>query len=378
MSTFALAVLAALAAAGPGSPNPFEAFARELELGLRAGREDALPFDRDALAERVTAGAPVPEKYRTAYVAGVKRGDPNLLGKQLADPGSPGAVKILRVSAGKGGEGRALLRVAGESGLRYFDLHLRRSGAGAVRIVDAFVFASGEDLSQTLRRLFLMVIAETDRGIFDRLIGKERELLAHVETMRRMTDARKEGRHADVLAAYDTLPAALKAERVFLLAQIAAASEIGEEKRWLRAIEDFEKALPGDSSLDLLSIDGFFMRKQYDRALASVDRLDARVGDPYLDYLRGSILLQKGDREGARRRFRAAIAREPQLDAPYWALAEMSREEGDFATMAALFTAVERESGEQIADLEEIPEYAVFVASKEYAAWKKRRGKKAR
>lgn len=378
MSTFALTVLAALAAAGPKTPEPFEAFALGVARGLEEGRAEAFPIDLDVLAERITDGVPAPAKLREGFVAGMKRAGPDFLGKELVRSVSRGgAARILRVSGGKG-EGRALLRVTGEEGLRYFDLHLRRARAGEVKIVDVFVFTAGEDLSQSMRKLYLMVAADADVGLLDRLMGKEREILAHAKALKAMNDARREGRHADFLALYDELPAALKAERVFLLARIAAASALGDEKRWLRAIEDFERALPGDPTLDLVSVDGFLLRKEYDKALASADRLDARVADPYLEFWRGSILLMKGDRQGAKRRLRAAIAREPTLADPYWTLIDLAQQDGEFAAVAELLTAVERDAGVELRDLEEVPEFAAFVRSKEYPAWKKRSSKRAR
>lgn len=87
MSTFALAVLAALAAAGPGSPNPYEAFACGAEAGLRAGREDALPIDLDALAERRADRGP--------------RGDPGVRGVRGLE-----GVRRLEEAEGQEGEVR--------------------------------------------------------------------------------------------------------------------------------------------------------------------------------------------------------------------------------------------------------------------------------
>ncbi|HSN93098.1 MAG TPA: hypothetical protein VLS93_17840 [Anaeromyxobacteraceae bacterium] len=286
-------------------------------------------------------------------------------------------MRLLRVRPEKG-EGRALFRVLGSSGVNYLDLYLQRAGSGKVRVVDCYVFISGETLSQTMRRMYLLAASEADMSLLDRLAGKEREFLKNVPVLKKMQQAQQEKRYGDVIAAYDELPGSLKKERVFLLPRFAAAAALGDDKQYRRAIEDYEKALPDDPSLDLVSVDGHVLRKQYDRALARVDSLDSRVKDPYLQFLRGSILLQKGDRDGAKQRFHMAIAGEPGLPAPYWALIELSMQDKDFRSTAELLTAIERNGGVQLANLEDVPAYADFVKSKEYGPWKARRAKKAR
>jgi predicted negative regulator of RcsB-dependent stress response len=375
MYSIAIAISAVLSSApATQAGEEFEAFARGVERGIAEGRADALTLDIDSLAQRVTADIPAPEKFRTGFVNGMKSsGVDRSLSKQLAESArAGGSTRLLRVRPTKGGA-RALYRVLNANGVNYLDLHLERQGTAKIKIVDSDVFILGETLSESMRRLYLLALSDAKLGVLDQLMGKEREFLKNAHVLKEIQRLQQEKKHAEVIAAFEKLPASLRKERVFLLARLNAASALGDEKQYRRAIEDYEAALPGDPSLDLVSIDGHFLRKQYDQALARVDRLDSRVKDPYLEFMRGSILLEKGDREGAKRRFRAAIAGEPTLQPPYWAIIAVVMKEKDFKSTAELLTSVEKDAGVELADLEEVPEFAEFVKSKEYRAWKKRR-----
>jgi tetratricopeptide (TPR) repeat protein len=375
MHGIAIAVLAAALGAPPGrAADAYEVFAREVERGIAGGRAEALTLDVDALAERATADVPAPEKFRAGFVQGMKKGAlGNSLGKQLVDAvRAGGRLTLLRTWGSKSG-GRALYRMMSESGVNYLDLHLERPGSGPIKVVDCYPYISGETIGESLRRVYLLATSEAKLGVIDRLMGKEQEFLRNVHLLKEMQRYQGEKKYAEVIATFDKLPPSLKKERVFLLGRFNAASSLGDDREYRRAIEDYEAALPGDPSLDLVSIDGHFLRKQYDEALASVDRLDARVHDPYLEFMRGSILLEKGDRAGAKRRFRAAIAAEPGLQAPYWTLVDLSMAEKDFRTTAELLTAVEEDAGVELADLEEVEGFEEFTRSREYRAWKKRR-----
>jgi predicted negative regulator of RcsB-dependent stress response len=378
-SAFAVLVSAALLATAPArAEDAYGAYARGVERAFAEGRNDALQLDLDALSERVTTGIPAKEQIRNGFVTGMKRSGVNqTLGKQLADSVKEGgSVKLLRVRDEKGG-GRALFRVLGGSGVNYLDLHLEKGAGGKVKVVDGYVFISGETLSQSVRRFYLMAVAEADLSILDRLAGKEQEFLKNVPAMKEMQKAQGEKRYGDVIAAYEKLPPNLKKERMFLLPRFAAAAAMNDEKQYARAIDDFEKALPGDPALDLVSIDGHVLRKEWDKAIQRIDSLDSRVHDPFLEFLRGSMLLQKGDTAGAKARFGAAIQGDPTLQQPYFAAMEVAMKEKDWTSTADLLTAVERDAGVKLANLEQVDEFSGFVKSKAYKAWKAGRVKPA-
>jgi predicted negative regulator of RcsB-dependent stress response len=373
----AIAVLVAALAAGAPPPAPgdaFEARAREIERGLAEGRGEVLDLDVDALARRATAGVPAQGRTRDDFVTGMKRSNGGrTLGEQFAKQiREGGTVRLLRVVADKGGR-RALFRFAGEGGLNYVEFHMERDPGRRVRVVDFFSYVAGENVSDTIRRMYVHVVAESEMGFLDRLAGKERAFTEHAGRLKQLNQATTEGRHEEALAAYASLPPVLQKDRVALIARIRAAFGTGDEARYAEAIEAFEAAFPEDPALDLVSIDGHFMRKEWAKALDRIDRLHARVKDPYLHVLRGSVLLAKGDRKAGKASLGAAIREEPTLAEAHWALVEATMVDREFAATAQALTAIERDAGVVLGDLSAVAEFAPFVASKEYRTWNRGR-----
>jgi predicted Zn-dependent protease len=115
------------------------------------------------------------------------------------------------------------------------------------------------------------------------------------------------------------------------------------------------------------------MRKDYATVMKMIDRLDQRVNDPYLQYLRGSVMLDKGDRKAAVGHFKAAIAGEPTLALAHWVLIGLSLQDKQYKDTARYLDAIERDTSVELSDLGGLEQYAGFVKSPEYKAWKKKR-----
>ncbi len=198
------------------------------------------------------------------------------------------------------GTWRPLLRMLSAGGLNYAELELGRFPEG-VQAVDATYYLTGEPLSRTLSRLLGSAQNAIDQGD----IG-DGTAMAQISARQRAGDA------AGALELITKLPPALRNDKSIMLLEIGLDPG-DDEARYLAAIERFEKAFPGDPALDLVSIDGFFMRKQFERLHNSLDRLDKRVNDPYLDVMRALAYFEAGDFDRALTRVDSAIAREPEL-----------------------------------------------------------------
>ncbi|MCI0569825.1 MAG: hypothetical protein L0Y66_03670 [Myxococcaceae bacterium] len=238
--------------------------------------------------------------------------------------------------------------------------------------MDAYIFVAGERLSETLRRMYLAGAAEVDQSLLNRLLGKEQAFLRSVPKMLEMQRLLREQKFKEALAVYAELPAMARQEKANMLLRLAAAVQVGEAE-YSQAIGDFEKQFPNDPALDLVSMDGHFLRKDYAATLRSIARLDRRVQDPYLQFIRGSVQLEKGDRKEAKARFQAAIDQEPTLQVAYFTLLGLSLQDREHKETARLLTALERDAEITLNDLEGVEEYAEFVKSREYKAWKKQR-----
>ncbi len=187
-----------------------------------------------------------------------------------------------------------------------------------------------------------------------------------------MRNALANGQEREALAIYDRMPPEMQRSTAVMVLRAMAAEKVGEAE-YQQAYEDFVKYHPRNSAIDLLGIDFHVNKKQFAEARRSIDRIDARVADPYLDFLRGSIFIMEKQWDEASQRVERAIEREPTLLPPYWVRMTIALERQDFAAARSGLLAIEFERGVPVGDLTTAPLYEPFVASPEFARWESER-----
>lgn len=389
LTLLALTAAAPAAPAAPPAPPAEEArkapvepayleFAQAVEKGINARDGAALDahIDIDAIGIRSTQGLKTQPGYAEAFQKGLRQSGLGL-GKQLVSTfNDESSFTLLRVRHLKGAP-RALFRTISPQGLNYLDLELHKDGSGRVRVVDFYPYVSGEFISETLRRGYIAAAADASQGLVDRLMGKEQTYLKNLPKIQAMQSALQAGKHEEVLRIYGELPASFKVDKMPLLLRLHAAAGLSAEgPAYAQAIADFEKAQPNDPSLDLISFDGYLLRKDHAGAIRAMDRLDLRVRDPYLSVLRGNVMLDKGDTGEARRHYAAAVAAEPSLLVAHWSLAGLAIQTKQYKELGERLDAIEATGLVELNDLDGVAEYEGFVKSPEYKAWKKRRAAK--
>lgn len=331
-------------------------------------------MDLEALMKAASEGVKAPPQFREGFYRGARkaqdRNGPALLAELRP------AVQVdasLRVTQGLEWQGRpaCLLRVIWPEGVvAYVIFVLERGSDGRIRAVDYYSLATGELASQTIRRIYLIGVAQANRGLLDRLMGKEQALFKHKDDLERMAAASREGRLEEVLAIYDALPEELKNEKSFQLHRYNAAQRIGDEAKYLEAIQDFARRFPGDPACDFLLLDGYVMMKQPEKSLECVDRLEKVLGgDAYLKVLRGGVLTLLNRPDETIAACRAAIAEEPDLRPAHEALLLATLKNKRFGEVVETLDALESQFDEEIVDLSELDEFADFLASPEGKAW---------
>lgn len=198
------------------------------------------------------------------------------------------------------GSWRPIVRMLSSGGLNYAEFELGRFPEG-VLAVDATYYLTGEPLSRTLSRLLGSAQSAIDQGD-----------MGDGTAMEKISARQRAGDATGALELITKLPPALRNDKSIMLLEIGLDPG-DDEARYLGAIERFEKAFPGDPALDLVSIDGFFMRKQFDRLHSSLDRLDKRVNDPYLDVMRALAYFEAKNFDKSMTHVNRAIEREPEL-----------------------------------------------------------------
>ena len=363
-------ILAALTCAGVADETGerHEDLAKRIE-GLIAKRDgqafDAL-LDVEVMLAKATRGLAVSPENIKAFKQGFRRSFS--LSRQIFDAlQESGTYSLLRLRRVEGRQ-RALFRMEADAGFNYHE-YVLSAGPDDLRVQDVYVYMTGEFLSETIRRHAMNSFASS-KGFVAKLLGTDRDYLKNLDKMKAMNEHVTRGEFQEGLAVYAKLPASLRVEKTYLIMRLRLALGSGDNDAYAKAIEDFEKAHPTDPALDLLSIDGFFLRKEYAKALASVDRLDKRVGgDPYLDVTRADLHIAAGDHAKGRECAARALKKDPGLDDALWSLVTVSLHGKDFKETVRLLRRLEKDFG-AAPEVESIPLYAEFTKSPEYAEWK--------
>lgn len=217
------------------------------------------------------------------------------------------------------GEKRILMRVISEEGaFNYFEWVCAPKVGGGAKAVDLLTYLNGELVSQTARRTILPILAESQKGFFERLTKGEGAYVKSVPKMEKAVNLVHAGKSAEALAILEQLPAEVKTSSAGLMVRLQAAQGTGNDDAYLRVITDWETARPDDPALVVVSIDGHLMRKDFARCLQSLDAVQKRVGgDGYLQALKANVHNMAGEPAKARTAIREAVALEPDLTTSY-------------------------------------------------------------
>jgi hypothetical protein len=357
-------------------------FAEALTKAVRAKDSAALAalIDWDGLFDAATAGLNVPEKARERINSDLRGNakNPGALSQRVLEFAERGAsYSFLRRHCVEGRD-RLLFRLVlpEGTGVNYHDVVLDRRTDGRVKGSDIYIYTSGEFLSQTARRAYLLALVRIVEAPQARLQGIEREYVQHFVKVTTMNRLAQTGDYQQVLTLYDQLPPGLQQDKNVLLIRLKAAQNVRPQE-YSEAIADLRSFHPNDPCTDLFSIAYFQQEKQPHKALEMVSRLEKTLGgDPYLHVLRSMIYLEANDAAAARKAAEQAIAEEPTLQEGYWARITVTVREKKFDETLERLRELDEKFAPQFPDFASLPEYAEFIKSPQYQEWQKsRRGK---
>lgn len=351
-------------------------FAKVLETAVASKDPEAVNalIDWDALLAFATSGVAVADQFRQGFSKGVKQagaGQTGLASQIVQAMGNGGSYRFLNLRTQAGQKWLLFRLLDGDSRLNYHDFVVLRGPGGKVHIADVYLFATGETFSQTLHRAFLAA-AEQSNSLIARLTGKDSQWLKATAKLQEMSKFLQANQPNKALEVYDQLPEPLKHEKMAMIVRLRAAGLVSDDK-YDTAIEDFSSRFPGDAALNLLAIDSYFIRRQFDQAREAVDKLDESVGgDPYLNIFRANAYLEEKNYKAAATAARKATEADKRLEAAYWLQVASSMGQKDFDETTRLLLLLERELGVTFNDLTTSANYSEYVKSPQYRQWLKR------
>ena len=371
------------AAAKPISGAEATKWAGDLQHAVRV--QDIDTFNRlvdwDAFVAKATAlpgDSPQLKEFRANFARGLKAATVNLrsgFGRAVMGAvEASGDYKALRIH-NEGGQIRVLFRLVSSNGaLNYHDWVLGRSPDGKTVAVDCYVFLIGEMYSQNLRRSFLPLAHKSGGASVEKLSGPEKDFVEHFPEFAQMGRFVRERNWRQALNTYKELPASVQESKPAMTMRLLATQSVSDAE-YLATIDDFRKRYPNDPMIDLVSVDAYILRKAYDKALESIDRVDKVIGrDPYLKVLRGNVLMREKKLNAARDMVQDAIAQDPNLLRGYYSLIDISLARRDYADTVKWLKKAES-LGVTFGDLTTVRAFADFVKTPEYKNWLKTHGK---
>lgn len=375
-------VLALLAGCEKGSSHQTDPVSADQAKAFAAQvGSAAFPCDVEKLAPLIDGDAVADKIEKAAHSSDGKHGatttfkDPHSIARILCgwNQGVEG-YRMLHLRSEKG-EPRIVMRRLARAARKpvvivgYDELQLGMSKVDhEVRIVDVYSYTQGDWLSSLLAGGMDAITDEGTGGSLD---------ASH--TLRTSRELQKQGKYTEALAAIDSLPKNVRTSRMVQMARVRLADQVSEDQ-YKQALDELAGLFPGDPSVALIEVDGAFLRHDYDAALRNIDTLDKAIGgDPFQDAIRAEVYLkrnQPGDLDRAAEHADAAIKAEPTLAKGWWARLDTAVHRKQWQLAIETIEHLQQHFGATLTDeaLHKLPEYADFLASPEYQAWRSRGG----
>ncbi|HEX2678686.1 MAG TPA: hypothetical protein VHM19_18665 [Polyangiales bacterium] len=353
-------------------PTQTAAFAQAMQVAATMGDVEGMSklIDWDGVLARGTAGLNISETNshetkRGMIEAAKSRG----ILFMMAEAGKASNVRYLEAAsqnASRNGETWVVLRVlqAG-GGMEHCSFLLDRKPDGRALAVDWNMMSIGENLTAILRRS-LMPLGTSVSAIAARLGGEEGMTLRYSKPLIEMQKLASEKKALEALAVYEKLPAEAKNLKLFLIARITAAQQLGPQEH-AAALDALIAAHPEDPTAAVFAIDAYTYRGDHKKVVAAIDALSAHAGpDPYFDVLRAGPLITMNDFDGAHAAALRALEAEPDLTPARWTLVTIATKRKDFPDLARWIGELAAQKKIDPRRLGNVPELADFVKSPEY------------
>ncbi len=260
------------------------------------------------------------------------------------------------------------LLLADGRGFNHHEIILNKDRNGKSKIVDIFVYLTGEDVSDSLRALDLSTIASQSESVRQSLGTTEAAMVENMQTLQNIQSLAAEGKGDEALKLYDGLPTDLKTNRRLLMTKLGVAQRVSDDA-YFQVLEEFQKHHPTEPAFLFRMLDMLAVQQRSEDVVQTADLLQKLTGDDYLNLMKVNSLLALERIDDARTAVAAAKKVSDSRIDVYWVEMSVLLKAKDHAAVAKQLDEIATKFGMKFNDLSAIPDYADFIASDEGKTW---------
>lgn len=319
-------------------------------------------FDINELAERASKGLLFKKDEKEVFIEGMIEGMQSTglfttIGSQTTN------FSFLRIREIKNTYSLLFRGMMSNGGINYYDFVVERNKKGEVKIVDLYVYTGTGYMSDIVRDLMLSALPD---GFGE--LDKESEKT--IKSIKTITNAKKTGDFAKVLAEYNKLSAKDKKQKVFLSYRVMAAQNISETE-YKAALDDYYTQFPNEQGISLLMIDRYFLDGDLEKVIEAINKTDSIVGgDSYLELLRGNVYIGLEEYQKAENSFKRFILNFPKIATAYPSYVSILIANEKYEAAIDAMKKWEKETGENPLKEMDFSDYEDFSVSEEFTAYK--------
>jgi tetratricopeptide (TPR) repeat protein len=255
-----------------------KAFAKKLEnqANIRSAHFFNSSISIKALSRRVKAFGDFGSDG--SIEEGLKQGlKKNEIGKKIfASMGKEGSFELVRIYE-RDNKNRAIFRMfSPDGGFNYYDLELIKEN-NEIKIADFFIYLTGENFSETMADLVSTLVSSTR-------INKDESTMANLSQIKYQINA---GNYKAAWDDFNQLPYAVQNTKGAQMIKLEICKNISDSL-YTAAISQYENLLKDKKFDNLILLDYYIAKQNYNNAIAIIDSLDVRIQyDPFLNYYRG-------------------------------------------------------------------------------------------
>ncbi|MBS1604791.1 MAG: hypothetical protein JST42_19155 [Bacteroidetes bacterium] len=279
--------------------------AHKIEREANAGNPASLNhlIDPDLLVGRISEKSPIlrDESFRRSFRDGVAESITNF-GLQVVNNIKGGGYHLLRVYEYKGARHMLFRLHDGSAALNYHDFILEKV-KDSVRASDCYIYVSDDYMSTTMSRLVNTMNA-----------GNQANTSEDMKFLTGMIQLYQKKDYAGIKDYFEKADARMKDDKGLYLIYVLCCKKVDVGK-YQEVLEHYITHFPDAASGYLMIIDLYYTKKEPEKGLVAVEKLDSLIGkDPFLDYYRGRCYDMQGKRVESIRCFEATYRLDPSFE----------------------------------------------------------------